>query len=132
MAATITSTTIVPAIDGVTNRITIAAGTAVRGWILVSEGECMLVQGLVPGASASVLQVLRGWDGSAAVPHKAGAAVLVGPRSYFGNGFDRTGACDVTKEVAVPSVNVYNGNQFTDNSGAWQQTVLGGIHAALT
>lgn len=132
MAATITATTIVPALDAVTNRITLAAGTPPRGWILVCEGECMLVQGPVPGASASVVQVLRGWDGTAAVAHKAGAAALVGPRSYFWAGFDRTGACDVNKEVAVPSVNVYNGNQFTDNAGAWQQTVLGGIHAALT
>jgi hypothetical protein len=130
-AATIASTTLAAAIDGATNRVTLAAGnSAVRGWIIVCEGENMLIQGSVAG-STTVFQVLRGWDGSAAVPHAAAAVALVGPRSYFWAGFDRTGACDVNKELALPSVNAYNGNQFTNNAGTWQQSSLGGVHAAL-
>lgn len=126
MPATITSTTFPAALDAVSNRVTLAAGTAVRGWILVCDGECMLVQGSVPGGSVSALQVLRGWDGTAATPHKAASTVLVGPRSYFANMFDRSGAYIAANEVAIPSVNVPAGNQFVDLSGTWDQTVLGG------
>jgi hypothetical protein len=126
MPVTITSTTFPAAVDAVTNRVTLAAGTAARGWILVCDGECMLVQGQVPGSGVSALQVLRGWDGTAATPHKAAAVVLVGPRSYFGNGYDRSGAYIAANEVAVPSVNVTSGNHFVDSSGVWDQTIHGG------
>jgi hypothetical protein len=122
----IASTTIPVALDTIVTRIPLTAATGVvRGWLLVCEGECMLVQGAVAG-STTTFQCLRGWDGTAVVPHKINAPVLVGPKSHFANMFDRSGAFVAAGEVATPSVNIPGGNHFVDSSGTFDQTVLVG------
>jgi len=132
MAVTIATTTTSAAVTDSVTRIPLAAGTGVtRGWILVIDGEVMLVQATVP-TQATTFIVLRGWDGTAAVPHKSGAAVSYGPRSYFGNMFSRTGVCDPTKEIALPSFNLTTMDVFDNSSGEWQQTKIGNTKATIT
>lgn len=132
MAATLASTTIPTATDAITNRVTLAAGTGItRGWLIICDAECMLVQAPI-ALPANTWQVLRGWDGTPAIPHKAGAACFYGPKAHFWAGFDRSGACDPNKEVVLPSINVDKGNWFDNSSGEWNQTKLGGTKATLT
>src|SRR5262245_52401695 len=132
MAATIATTTTTSAVNEVTTRIPLAAATGVvRGWILVIDGEVMLVQGTVP-TQPLVMTVLRGWDGTPSVPHKTGAAVAYGPRSYFANMFARTGVCDPTKEVALPSYDLVTMNVYDNSSGEFQQTKINNTKATIT
>ena len=132
MAVTIATTTTTAAVDAATTRISLTAATGVvRGWIIIIDGEVMLVQAGVP-TQPTVFTVLRGWDGTAAMPHKSGAAVSYGPRSYFGNMFARSGVCDPTKEIALPSFDLTTMNVYDNSSGEFQQTKIGNTKATIT
>ena len=128
MAVTLSQTTLSSAIDAAASRITLAATTGiVKDTTLVCNAEFMRVTSLVENVPNAV-QVIRGWDGTAAVPHTAAAVVRYGPRKYFLY-FDRSGACLPANEGALPSINPMTGNYFDNDSGVWAWTVRGGAKA---
>jgi hypothetical protein len=132
MAAALATTTIPSATTSMQNKVTLAASPTglAKGWLIVADAECMLVQAPV-AAAANTWQVLRGYHGTPATAHKAAVSVYVGPPSYFWAQFNRSGACNAATEIALPSINLRAGNHFNDNSGEWQQTKINGVSSVL-
>jgi hypothetical protein len=132
MAVTIATTTIPSATTSMQNKVTLASSPTgmQRGWLIVTDAECMLVQAPVATA-ANTWQVLRGYHGTPATAHIAAAAAHVGPPAHFSAQFNRSGACVAATEVALPSINLREGNHFEDNSGAWRQTKINGVASTL-
>jgi hypothetical protein len=80
---------------------------------------------VVTGVSGTQISVLRGQDGTVAVPHRKGAMVLIGSGIFFSRndpggsgGFDGVGgeACTQANVVASPRVNIRTGAQWLCSS----------------
>ena len=126
MAVTLNATTSPAAITADQGIVNLASGaTVVAGHMLYVDREAMLVLGPV-ALSTTAFYVTRGYSGTAAAAHIAGAKVKTGPQGYFGM-FNPSGAANAAKIAALPWINVLTGDVFDIAAGAWNQVGTGGV-----
>lgn len=111
------STTISTAVTAATNTVVLASGTNVAaGDILFVDREAMLINSI----SSATAQVRRGWAGTAARAHAAGATVYTGVPSRFYN-TEVVGTCTATAELYTPRVVLPTGNVYQCQNSIWQK-----------
>jgi len=118
-----TKTTLAAAVSdtySTTVTVTSATGfTAGTTWLYVNT-EQMLVRAV----SGTTISVVRGVNGTKAMPHMSGAVVYVGPATLYRQ-FDPSGACTSTNEVYLPQIAPASGYFWNCLNSRWQGVYLG-------
>lgn len=123
------ATTLSAAVTAGQNEITVASASGISaGYVAYVDREAMRVNSI----SGTTLRVTRGAEGTRAMPHLSGAAILVDDPAYFGE-FDVAGACTAAGEKVLPRININNGKLFdctgpSATTAVW--TELGGSDGA--
>jgi hypothetical protein len=123
--ASLTSTTLSSAVNDTSqNFVVVGSASGISagntGGFLLVDGELMDVTAV----NGTVINVVRGANGTRAVKHASGATVLVGNPEYF-TSYPRFGACTSTDETVLPWNDInpkdgpFYGAQFDCFNGSW-------------
>lgn len=127
MAVTLNETTLAAAVQPWDDRIKLtSAATVAPGQMAYAGKEAFLLIGLANPLDTTTYLVTRGYSGTPALSHASGAKIKTGPQGHFGM-YERAGAGNANNEVALPWINVAEGDVYNISAGAWQQVGVGGV-----
>ena len=127
LAVTLNATTLAAAVTVTDDRIKLTSGaTVVAGQMAYCDKEAFLLLAQVSPTDTTLWLVQRGYSGTPCEAHNVSANVKTGPQHYFLM-FDPAGAANAANVVALPVINILNGNAYDINAGAWRQVGTNGV-----
>lgn len=117
--ATINTTTLSAAVTATAISFRLASvSTVAVGQVIYVDREAMRVNTV--NSTTAVVTVTRGFSSTNAVAHASGAVAYTGPANYF-SATDVSGPCTATNEVALPHINMPDGNVFQCSNSLWTE-----------
>jgi hypothetical protein len=127
LAVTLNATTLAAAVSVTDDRIKLTSGAnVVAGQMAYADKEAFLLLAQVSPTDTTLWLVQRGYSGTPCEAHNSGANCKTGPQHYFLM-FDPAGAANAAAVVALPVINILNGNAYDINAGAWRQVGTNGV-----